>query len=110
MKVKGVTYKVMLMALANDVSHIFTTKGKHPKMSNNSNKNFGTHKERSSHFYIIPGKPVVVASAAVFFCLSSRVIILFVMHGETPSSMLYEPNLPLVVLLLSFGKVFYCRP
>lgn len=97
------------MTLANDVSHIFTTKRKHPKMSNNSIKNYGTHKGQSPHFYIVPSKPVVVASAPDFFCLSSCVISLFVMYGETPSSMLYEPNLPLVVLLSSFAKVFCCR-
>ena len=86
----------MLMTPVNDVAHIFTRKGNHPKVSNNNIKESGIYlKGQSPHFYIILGKPVVVAIAVVFFCLSSHMINLSVMYGETPSSMSSKPNLPL---------------
>ena len=60
--------KLILTTPANDVAHIFTTKrGKHPKMSNNNIKNSGTYlKGKSPSFYIVPGEPVMIASAVVF--------------------------------------------
>ena len=47
----------------------------------------------------------MVASAVVFLCLSSHMIRLSAMNGETPSSMSCETNLPLVVLSVSSGEV-----
>ena len=56
------------MTPANDIAHIFTTKGKHPKVSNNSIKNSGAYlKGQSPCFYIVPEESLVVASAVVFF-------------------------------------------
>ena len=56
------------MTAANDVAHIFIRKGKHPKVSNNNIKNSDAYfKGESPRFYIDPDKPVVVASAVVFF-------------------------------------------
>ena len=58
----------MLMMPANDIVHMFTTKGKHPMVSINSIKNSGAYlKGQSPRFYIVPGEPVVVASAVVSF-------------------------------------------
>ena len=52
---------VMFMALANDVTHFLTAKGRHPKVSNNTTKNLGVHfKGQSPRFYIVPGETVVV--------------------------------------------------
>ena len=60
------------MTLANDIAHTFTTKQrKHPKVSNNNIKNSGAYHKGQS-FYIVPGEPVMVASAVVFYFPTKR--------------------------------------
>ena len=59
----------MLMTPANDVATSSPqNEGKHPKVSNNNIKNPDAYlKGKSLCFYIVPGEPVVVASAVVFY-------------------------------------------